>query len=100
MTYPAHNIDLWRAFCAWLEDRPYNASYHVPGKFSWLIAQERDNPAYLSGVAQHAAAKAAAAVRRDYQLVYWASGYGWRLHKNYREELERLAAALAGRGEG
>lgn len=38
------------------------------------------------------------AERQRLQLVYWASGYGWRLRKDYREKIaaerERLLAAV------
>jgi hypothetical protein len=33
------------------------------------------------------------AERRRLRLVYWQTGYGWRLRKNYRATLAELRAA-------
>jgi hypothetical protein len=94
MTYPAHDITLWRDFCAWLEAQPYNAVYRVPARFFWLVAVPQHYPAYLVGEQQSKAAKAAALIRQQYPIIYWATGYGWRLRKDYRAALDLLEQDL------
>lgn len=64
---------LWHDFCAWLEDRKYNACHtsFIPSRFQSLISGKNE------------------ARNRRYQLdlIMYQSGYGWRLRKNYREKL-------------
>lgn len=71
----------WRAMCAWLEAQPYNASYRgLP--HNYLLAR----------------AKRIADERRRLALIFWSTGHGWRLRKDYAASLDaeeqRLTALL------
>lgn len=109
-------LDDWEALCNWLEDRAYNASYEPRCRGAYLTAtpyspyrtvrvDDPDQPPYIiNGTAvprqkeipnpKLAEEKALAkwtrmitAERQRLGLIYWASGYGWRLRKDYREKL-------------
>jgi hypothetical protein len=70
-------IDLapWRQLCEWLEAKPYNASYKGPGQpLGELLGM----------------GKVQVDERRRVRLVFWSSGHGWRLHKNWQERLAEL----------
>lgn len=58
--------------CYWLKEQPYHASYTM--KF-W--SQRRDYEI--------------ARLRRYCRVVFWSTGHGWRLRKNWRERLQELA---------
>ena len=98
-------LDDWRALCAWLEDRAYNASYEPRCQGSYLLAvhtlsrtrynfetHEYENdpraPAYNRYV------RAIKAERKRLDLVFWSTGHGWRLRKDYKEKLDAEAARL------
>lgn len=118
----------WEALCAWLEERPYNASYRPSCRGAYLLqdfyparrtveivdttAEPRTflgrvfypkktipNPDYP---AERERARWCAEIvreRRSIGLVYWAVGYGWRLRKDYREKLAELRAALGAQND-
>jgi DNA polymerase-3 subunit epsilon len=67
------DLDLWARFCTWLEEQPYNATYSigVPSEFQPLIADDRR----------------ARRQRKELQVIYWRTGQGWQLLKDYREKL-------------
>jgi hypothetical protein len=79
-------LEEWEALCAWLEERPYNASYR-PQVNAHLTAQVKDYPAYRRGQANHDAAKRIEAERKELAVIYWATGFGWRLRKDYKAKL-------------
>jgi hypothetical protein len=98
----------WRALCAYLEDRPYNASYEprcreayllsvgtLPRKrFDYVTREYVDDP---RAPEVNRFVRFITAERRRLQVIYWASGWGWRLRKDYKEKLDaeeqRLLAA-------
>lgn len=99
-------LDDWRALCAWLEDRPYNAHYEPRCQGSYLLAVhtmprtrynfekheyelDPDAPAYNRYV------RAIKAERKRLDLVFWSSGHGWRLRKEYQARLDAEAQRLA-----
>ncbi len=85
----------WERLCAWLEDQPYNASYRVACCGHLLItiqgyAVSRDGKETYDRV------KRLDRERKALGLVYWASGWGWRLRKDYAAKLETLRAKFGG----
>ena len=117
-------LDDWEALCNWLEDRPYNAAYNPRCQGAYLLntpyspqrtirVDDPDAPPLLLGdrviprqkdipnprlAEEKALAKwtrEITAERRRLQLVYWSSGHGWRLRKDYREKLVAERARLA-----
>jgi len=90
-------IEHWRQLCAWLEARPYNASYNpsIEGApYSYLL---RKVPMVrYSTLEERRNFRRVVAERRAARLVYWAEGFGWRLRKDYRDKLQ----ALSRHGEG
>lgn len=106
-------LDDWEALCAWLEDRPYNAAYEPRCRGAYLLntpyparrtiwetqadgrVKEVPNPKLDEEKALSKWTREITAERRRLGLVYWASGYGWRLRKDYREKLQAERAAIA-----
>lgn len=82
--------EAWVALCALLEDQPYNATYSVA---SWLVCSPRDCRKQTDAQ-RYESYKRAAAMRKAYALIMWQTGWGWRLRKNYRAELERMKAHI------
>jgi hypothetical protein len=96
----------WDALCAWLEAQPYNASYAPGSRGAYLLTgpcparkevQARDAFGRYAWVANPNLEKEKEIARycreivkerRRLQLVYWSSGHGWRLRKDYREKIE------------
>lgn len=82
------DLELWRDFCLWLEGQPYNAAYRIPSPYGRLTLTTKHIT--KSQYPEHyPRAKKYEQQRKALQLIYWASGYGWRLHKNYRETLAK-----------
>lgn len=76
----------WRALCEWLEEQPYNASYRPKGRGADLLLPGRAGTARLL------------TEERLRMPVYWASGFGWRLNKGWRERLDAEERAVSGGG--
>ncbi len=85
----------WEALCTWLEDQPYNASYHPTCPHAYLLCR-LPSGAYPRSQEGRASARQIVAERRAIRLVYWQTGYGWRLRKDYREKLAALRAGVTG----
>jgi len=115
----------WQALCDWLEDRAYNASYEPRCRGAYLLSgpwaarrtisvDDLDRPPFFvyNGVPayrkkdvpnpEYQAERKRAAFyalivkeRSRLQLVYWATGYGWRLRKDYKEKIEAERVRLA-----
>lgn len=103
----------WEALCNWLEDMPYNASYEPRCQGAYLLTgpcparkeiQARDSYGRYAWVANPNLAKEKEIAkrcreivleRRRLGLVFWSSGHGWRLHKNYRDVLEAERKKIA-----
>lgn len=110
-------LDDWEALCNWLEDRPYNASYEPRCQGAYLLnmpysphrtirvedpdaaplriggqvvprMKDIPNPKLSEEKALAKWTREITAERRRLQLVYWSSGLGWRLRKDYREKLQ------------
>lgn len=118
-------LDDWEALCAWLEDQPYNASYEPRCKEAYLLTgfysphrtitvddpdqpplvlydgrtiprkKEIPNPQLKTEKEIARQCREIVLERRRLGLVYWATGYGWRLRKDYKERLAAERAALA-----
>lgn len=110
----------WRALCAYLEAQPYNASYEPRCRAAYLLTGPRPadktllvpdpdastdsrwgrrskqipNPGYAEELARARRCRMLIAERRRLGLVFWSTGYGWRLHKDYRERLAAEQARL------
>lgn len=113
----------WEALCAWLEDRPYNASYEPHCQGAYLLTgfysprrtisvddpdrpplvimgrevpRKKDIPnpdlAHEKEIARRC--REIVLERRRLQLVYWSSGHGWRLRKDYREKIAAERAKM------
>ncbi len=116
-------LDDWAALCDWLEDRAYNASYnpHCRGAYlltgpfparRFITVDDLDTPPLKIGghevrrkkdipnpdlAQERERAKVCRAIVRERSrlgLVFWSSGHGWRLHKDYRERIEAERARL------
>ena len=103
----------WEALCTWLEERPYNASYEPHCQGAYLLTgpcparrevQARDAFGRYAWVANPDLEKEKETARQCREIVkerrrvslgYWASGLGWRLHKNYQETLAAERAKLS-----
>lgn len=114
----------WEALCEWLEDRPYNASYDPGSRGAYLLtgfysphktirvvdtdapplvimgresSRYKDIPNPNLAHEKEIAARCREIVkeRRRLQIVYWSSGMGWRLRKDYREKLAAEREKLA-----
>lgn len=113
----------WEALCAFLEAQPYNAAYRPNCQGAYLLGKpyparrtievdDLDRPYTIAGRSGYrkktvpnpdypAEQKRAqqwrqiVKERRQLGLVFWSTGYGWRLRKDYREILDRRRAALA-----
>ena len=85
----------WTALCAFLEDQPYNAAYdpHLAGCPHAYLFCRLPAGDFPPAPAERAARRQVVAERRRLRLVYWQTGYGWRLRKNYRATLAELRAA-------
>jgi hypothetical protein len=94
MNVSQSEYEAWEYLCNWLEDQPYNASYTVPKGYSWLTLTRRDAPLREYGRTAYERAKRVEQIRRSYALIYWATGFGWRLRKDYRAALERMKANI------
>lgn len=78
----------WEELCDWLEAQPYNASYDLPRGLGYLTSSPKETPIYKYGREKH---DRAVRIHGDRQpIMYWASGYGWRLRKDYRDALVAL----------
>jgi hypothetical protein len=124
MSSAAERIDDWEALCNWLEEQPYNASYHPSGRGAYLLTgfysphktisvDDPDAPPLLIGgrrvlrkkdIPNPDLAKEKDIARRCREivlerrrlgLVFWSTGHGWRLHSNYRETIAAERARLA-----
>ena len=82
----------WEELCQWLEDRPYNAAYRIIN--AHLTNRASEYPAAQWGKEAHAAAKQIEVERKELGLIFWSSGHGWRLHKDYKEKLAAARARL------
>lgn len=78
------DLDIWQALCEWLERQARQAAYppDVPDPFTHLT--------YIGG---NSDADAARKVRYRYGLIFYESGWGWRLHADWRDRLARLRQA-------
>ena len=80
-------LDDWTALCAWLEEQSYNASYDPRCQGAYLTSAG-SLPKNVEGAkALNRYIRQITAERKRLQVIYWAVGYGWRLHKDYREKL-------------
>lgn len=114
---PLERLDDWEALCNWLEDRAYNASYEPRCRGAYLTStpyspqrtirvedpdqallvlydgrtvsrmKEVPNPKLADEKALAKWSRMITAERRRLGLIYWASGFGWRLRKDYKEKL-------------
>ena len=96
----------WEALCSHLESRPYNASYQPHCQGAYLLTgpcpSQREilirnaEGRYVYGPNPNLAQEKEIArncreivkERRRLGLVFWSTGHGWRLHKNYQEVLD------------
>ncbi len=93
---PQHVAD-WERLCAWLEDQPYNASYK-PGCCGHLLITLQGYTVKEYGKEHYDTVKRLDRERKVLDLVYWASGWGWRLRKDYAAKLVILKAKFGGEG--
>jgi hypothetical protein len=110
-------LDDWEKLCAWLEDRSYNASYQPRCPEAYLLntpysphrtisvddtdapplvlydgqtiprKKEVPNPKLAEEKALAKWTREITKERNRLQLVYWATGFGWRLRKDYKEKI-------------
>jgi hypothetical protein len=119
----AERLADWEALCAYLEEQPYNAAYEPRCQGAYLLTslysphstiyvddpdappliiagrsvprkKEVPNPNLVQEkeIAQNC--RAIVAERRQLGLVFWSTGHGWRLHKDYKEKLAAERAKL------
>jgi hypothetical protein len=117
-------LEDWRALCEWLEARPYNASYDPRCRGAYLLAtpytatrtirvddpdapplkwggrevprqKDAPNPNLAEELEHSRYSRMLTRERKRLGLVFWSTGHGWRLHKDYREKLKAEAARLA-----
>ena len=123
-TDPLKRLDDWQALCDWLEDRAYNASYEPTCRGAYLLSgyyparrtiqindhdrppvfvfnnqpvyhkKEIPNPEYQIERKRAQWHTMIVKERSRLQLVYWATGYGWRLRKDYQAKIDAERARL------
>jgi hypothetical protein len=122
-----NRLDDWQALCDWLEDRAYNASYNPNCRGAYLLSgyyparrtipvDDPNNPPYI--IAGRAVPRKTDIPNPEYQaerkraqfytlivkersrlqLVYWATGYGWRLRKDYQAKIDAERERLSKEG--
>lgn len=123
MNSDLERLDDWQALCNWLEDRAYNASYNPKCQGAYLLTgpfparrfitvDDLDAPPLIIGgrevrrkkeipnpelAKERERARMCRAIVRERQrlgLVFWSTGHGWRLHKDYQERLDAERARL------
>jgi len=117
-TDPLKRLDDWQALCNWLEDRAYNASYNPKCRGAYLLSgyyparrtisvddmdrlpafayggrpayykKDVPNPEYQAERKRAAYYTLIVKERRRLQLVYWSTGHGWRLRKDYQAKID------------
>lgn len=116
-------LDDWQALCDWLEDRAYNASYNPHCRGAYLLTgpyparrfitvddpdaapmkiggrevrrkKEIPNPELAAERERARYCRAIVRERQRLGLVFWSTGHGWRLHKDYQEKLDAERARL------
>ncbi|MFN3650057.1 MAG: hypothetical protein ACK47B_10805 [Armatimonadota bacterium] len=68
------NLDLWQELCEFLASRPRKCAYarFIPNHLSPLVSAD------------------AKSARAQVGLIFWSTGWGWRLRKNWQERLDTL----------
>lgn len=123
MTTDLERLDDWAALCDWLEGQAYNAHYEPRCRGAYLLTglysphrtirvddpdmppltimgrsiprqKEIPNPNLAEEKALARRCRAIVNERRRLQLVFWSTGHGWRLHKDYREKIATERARL------
>jgi len=127
-TDPLKRLDDWQALCDWLEDRAYNASYNPKCRGAYLLSgyyparrtisvddtdrlpifvyngvpsyhkKDYPNPEYQAERKRAAYYTLIVKERSRLQLVYWATGYGWRLRKDYQAKIDAERERLSKEG--
>lgn len=119
-------LEDWRALCKWLEDQPYNADYNPRGRGAYLtmkpyspyrtirvrdestpphpifgyLMKEIPNPKIAEEREKARRSRMITAERRRMDVIFWSTGHGWRLRKDWRERLEAEAQALEAEAQG
>ncbi|HWT00225.1 MAG TPA: hypothetical protein VN256_08255 [Pyrinomonadaceae bacterium] len=77
----AARLKEWRAFCEWLGQRPRKCAHRsdVPSRWKPLV--------YVGG---NPTGERAREERHEVDLIFYYSGWGWRLRKRWRERLAEL----------
>ncbi len=111
-------LDDWQALCDHLESKPFNASYEPRGREAYLLSgyyparrtikvddhdrppafvydghpayykKDVPNPEYQAERKRAAYYTLIVKERRRLQLVYWSTGHGWRLRKDYQAKID------------
>ncbi len=120
---PLQRLDDWQALCDWLEAKPYNASYQPGSRGAYLLSgyyparktisvDDPDQPPIRIG--GHIVQRKKDVPNPDWRkerdrarfyalivkersrlgLVFWSTGHGWRLHKDYQEKIDAERARL------
>jgi hypothetical protein len=92
------DLAAWRALCEHLDGRKHKAEY--PDS-RWVDDGRRSIRTFTSAPSERHEAfasligpgKDAVAARREFRLIWWCSGYGWKLHSGWRDRLAELEAA-------
>ena len=83
----------WESLCAYFEGLRYNATYYPSHPHAYLLCRPPSG-AYPRSAAGRASARQIVAERRSIQVIYWRTGKGWQLRKDYREKLAALRAEI------
>jgi len=81
-------LDQWRKFCEWLDQRRRKCAHwsDVPTQWKPFV--------YVGG---NLTGERAREERHEVDLIFYYSGWGWRLRKNWRERLSELEGYLGGK---
>jgi hypothetical protein len=119
----AERLADWEALCAYLEEQPYNAAYEPRCQGAYLLMgaysprrtihindpdapplviagrtvprkKEVPNPNLAQEKEFARKCRAIVTERRRLAVVYWSTGHGWRLRKDYKEKLALERAKL------
>lgn len=92
------DLAAWRALCEHLEGRRRKSEYPTT---RWVDDEHRSVRTFVSAPPERHLAfaaligsgKEAVAARREYELIWWCPGEGWKLRRGWQERLAELGEA-------
>lgn len=77
------DLEEWEGLCIWLDNQYRKASYSLPLEYKHLISQDKIFVEMRNWLKDN-----------QYQLIFYSSGWGWRLRKDWKDKINRLREQL------